>query len=302
MPRTIIRHYKKGPLKNTVARGGEPIGRGHPGNHLVYTEEEAVAAGIVFHRDWRVSVPGDWALSDDGFVLQLAHCYTIKCKGRINAYHYKFVVGGVLVSAQKAGAARLLCKPYFDLGDSGERLHWASTRPEPRVASFLRSKNVRDAIDVYVRLWIARRGRLSRSDWEAIARVSQPMTKEPWMRAQYLRKDPRIQGAMMDRLAEELSGLGMNTEQLAKWMNDTFKVAKEAGNVKEMRAMVEFMHKAITPTLEAEGAPRGGRRFTQISAGVRPVGALAAPAWDYAKEREKAEADDAEELSVEGSE
>ena len=68
---------------------------GYSGNtYYFYTEEEAIQRDIAYNKNWRLGQPGDWVLSDNGFVCLVIKRYNWSRKsssGRIEQHHSSLV-------------------------------------------------------------------------------------------------------------------------------------------------------------------------------------------------------------------
>ncbi len=266
MPDVIYRNFKKAPAF-----------RGWQRPFSIYSQDEADELAIDYVTPWYIGKPGDWVLTTDYFVMQVVSRSKMKPSSGCPRGGEKIVFTGaaVMFDSKYATRAKLEWNSRRELDKHG-RVDYNSHRVETYMQRFMRSKAYALAVDLYVNLWIARRGKLTRKDKENIGRMASPHDKKPYLRTKWMMKRKVIQEDVMRRLAETLQGMDINYEEVVNIVRDAIKVAKEEGSAAQMLHGADFMYKMLAAT---ESPGTGGKHTDNRD--------LDDASWGYAEELEE---------------
>lgn len=213
----------------------------------IWTKEQADAEGVAY-QDWReVSTPGEYGLTDDGYVTELISFWsgTSKrghksvCKtfslGRFwqnhNARKQKF-----LYSERKAAFARWESHP-----DAWVR----------REAGKTRTKN---AVLAYVQYMMQGKA----PDWSFIGQIYRPDQKKPAWTAKRLFKQDRIKDMVNAELARIMTSKGATPEFVVEKVMSVVKKAEEAEDLTNMRLQLRDLAEMLEMFPKAQkGDPFG---------------------------------------------
>jgi len=128
----------------------------YQGVHIIYdSEDEATEHSIVFRKPWYdgKTEPGDWVVSDDGYVIQCLHKYKLVNKRHRSGQHtvsYRFPNGTFYVYIDKYGQKHV--KNFYAVATAAHKNSLGNT---PRIGRYMTSKKkefvtlVAGGMDIY---------------------------------------------------------------------------------------------------------------------------------------------------------
>ena len=187
----------------------------------IYSQEEADAEGIKY-LPWREARPGDWGLSDDGYV---GECLTVKKYGGSLEYAFSFARLWGSKNAKLNYLERKATRSY----------HMVSTKPwAEREVTRGRAKRF---ILAYVMMFMAG----GKIDWKKLGLIYRPdhKNKNPARNAQYLFKQEAFKRMIQEKMIEVFKDKNLTEGDVIDMFKEAYDKAKNTGNVKEMRKVAE---------------------------------------------------------------
>ena len=241
--------------------------KGWEGEHAVYTAEEAAALGIEA-RPWQDVDVTEWALSDDGYVVQCFRVQTYRgtASKRWTSAQLTFSVGRVWVSFRvdeetgrivRKGSGQFLVGAYLREGSP-----WASS-PGKWSDHTARRTSAKQAARLYAFLWIVRGGSLTTKDWDMIGLAYRPDDKIPRATARVFFKTEAAQKLVRGYWAELLGVNDMTQEQVLAMYREQLRLAQEqakGGNTTALKHGTEIVDRfaKITGLTGDDVAPLAG--------------------------------------------
>jgi hypothetical protein len=249
----------------------------------IYTQDEADEKAIDYLSPWYLCNSGDWVLTDDGFVMQCVRRTKMPPSKGCSRGGFKIVFTGAVTmfDVKYADRAKLLWLPRRELSSEGY-VDYNSHRVETYMQRFMRGAAYSRAVDLYINLWLAKRGKLTKKDLENVGRMANPYDRKPHLRTKWMLKRKVIQEDVMRRLAEVLQGMDVSYKEVVDTVRDAIKVAKEEGSAAQMLHGADFMFKMLSAT----DPSRKGNTHNEYG-GSLPIEAE----WDYAGELEEHKGD-----------
>ncbi len=186
----------------------------------VYPQEEADSLGIQY-AVWREARPGQWGLSDDGYVGECLKVYDPKGGKAPKQVVLSFGCQWTSPSNKLTYLDRVANRAWSE--NSGK--HWTE-----REVRRTRSKK---AILAYVMMFFSgggidwpQLGIIYRKDWE---------NNDPGGRIQHYFKQPAFKKAIENKMIEVLSGRGKSREDILSMFDKAFEIAEKNKDPKAMR-------------------------------------------------------------------
>lgn len=190
------------------------------GEHILYEQAEAEAAGITYHENWKECQPGEWALTDDGYVGQLIYHTESSRDGRYDRM-MAFSFGRISQSTEKFEASQLM-KCMYKLNG----VNWLET--------FLRGSRGKYAVLFYTKAILAGHA----VDWEQLGRLA-GYTTDKAKYAKKLFRRPATRRKVEALMSEFLKKHGITPDKVIKDMLDIQKGAIKNGKYKDALAVTE---------------------------------------------------------------
>ncbi len=195
----------------------------------VYSKEEADATGIKYVH-WKQAQPGDWALSDDGYVGEClkSKAYTDRNRAKV-LVTLSFGRMWVYPSAKleylprKAKGAYSYCSPTT----------WADVE-----ARMTRTKRT---VHAYALMVIDGQG----VDWKKLGLIYRPDQRIPGATVRRLFKQEAIREMIDKRFRELISARGITEGDVIDMLLNAFKMAGNNKDAKEMRMVAEDFSKML---------------------------------------------------------
>lgn len=242
-------------MPTALPRRFHGVARDYP----VYTREEADGhadpAVRGYRRDWRRAVRGQYALTDDGYVLEVVRRDPVKTKrGKWATWRLATAVGYGFQKIDRATGAphpgtRLTARDTLDrFRDTGLVTDWAEAEA--------RRTRAKRAVLLLARLWIAEDGRLTDDSWAMVGQAYRPGHDGNDLNAKqfFLRSDAgrKMLGDAVDRILQEK---GITPGQVLDRMTDVYEAALKRGQTKvaldvldRMRDLLDFKREEAVAT------------------------------------------------------
>lgn len=206
MDRLVRRHLKKALVKGAKREYYEK-------EYIIYKEEEAKARRI-YVKPWKVCEPGDWGLSDDGYVAQCTKKRIYK--GNTNLV---FPFGQVFVNDN----ARLLYEKHKESGDYtsvSHRTKWEQDKTKTRTKRF---------VETYVKMYLG-----GKVQWDILGKIYDPGDNNPEARAKYVIKRKHIKELVDQEVDKHLKLHGITPGTVLDLLKKAAKIAEaknDPGNI-----------------------------------------------------------------------
>ena len=194
------------------------------GEHVLYEQAEAEAAGITYHESWRETQPGEWALTDDGYVGQLIYHTESSRDGRYDRM-MAFSFGRISQSTLKFEASQLMKCMYVLNGHN-----WLET--------FLRSSKGRYAVLFYTKSILAGHA----VDWDQLAKLAGYTVDGPKYAKKLFRR-PATKRKVEKLMSEFLKKHGVNADRVIKDLLTIQKGAIKDGKYRDALAVTDKFEK-----------------------------------------------------------
>lgn len=192
MPDRIIRKRLKKKLDTDVKREYYYV------EHIVYSQAEADKADIEYV-PWRDARDGQWALTDDGYVVECIYRRVCgkKANNSTSGHYYEFSIG----QSFETSSARLLYLPRKETGNfhsiSGKR--WQDSK--------YRKYRNRDFAKAYVYQMLA-----GEPDYAKLGKIARPSSTKPVVQTKFLLNQEWMQEMIDTELEKILKKKGISEE------------------------------------------------------------------------------------------
>jgi len=206
MEKLIRRHLKQSLRKGARREYYEKI-------YDIFTKAEAEVQGIPY-KDWRVCQPGDWGLSDDGYISKC-----LKRRNYRSSTNLVFPFGQVFVN----DSAKLMYEKHKAAGDYtsvSHRTKWEQDQTKTRTKNFVKT---------YVKMYLG-----GGVQWEILGRIYDPGDKNPTARAKYVVKRKHIKELVDKELDKYLKLHGITPGTVIELLSRAAEIAEmkqDPGNI-----------------------------------------------------------------------
>lgn len=179
--------------------------------YVIYKEAEATAAGIPF-KPWREASPGEWALTDDGWVGELLSVKEYVDSYRKTRLFKKFSFAVIFQTKNN----RLLYEP--------RRLfkNFSSTKAQSWDDIEARRTRTKVTVQAYVKQMLA-----GKIDWDILGKMYRPKQEAPEKTVRRLFKSERIQKMVSEELDKVLQDEGIDKKYVLKLIKGAIDMARE---------------------------------------------------------------------------
>lgn len=179
--------------------------------HYVYTKEEADNKGLVY-KPWREAQPKDWALTDDGYVVECLRACMYPGNGKTVTEEKVFSVTRLWVHPK----TRLDYLPLKATGNFTGKIKrsWQETEA--------RRTRTRNTIAVYAQQILS-----GKVDYEQLGRVYRPDQQIPAATVRRLLKQTRIQAMVREELKKLLAAKGLDESYVLDVMKRAVDIAED---------------------------------------------------------------------------
>ncbi|MEM8598348.1 MAG: hypothetical protein AAGF99_00365 [Bacteroidota bacterium] len=262
--------------------------------HKVFTVEEAAARGITMV-PWLEAEVGDWAVSDDGYVVECLKAQDYEHKKKTwRSVLLTFSVGRRWVRWRvnvdvDGGIERRTGPTPYAVGDYLERGGgYGQTNPNRTWSQIeASSSRGRRAAMLYAVLYLLRRGKLSQADWDAVGLAYRPSEKIPRATARVFLKTIDGRALVAEALAYFIRGAKVDAASISSIIEQYDRLrqmAEEKGDYETALSIVDRFAKMQGLTVEGaltQEAERGldsaiddwdevARQLPAASAEVKP--------------------------------
>lgn len=199
---------------------------GRPEEYPVYTAAEAEAKGIEAV-DWPFVDVGEWALSDDGYVLRCHDIYEMDREDGVSL-QFKMTSGRPIAVLDEDMTTVRKSADYCFLEFMRTGGHQYSRPQTWQEAEARKTRTVR-ACRMWASVFIIRQGPPKKEDWAKIGRVyrNDDTVTNPAATAKRLFNQPEIQRKAMNELAQTVLQAGEGPEDVIDKYNQLFEESVE---------------------------------------------------------------------------
>lgn len=237
---------------------------GKPKDYAIYTKEEAEELGMEYTPDWKKASPGDWALTDDGYIVEL-HKRKRYVKPNRVADHFTFTFCRKFVSYKREGG-KIMGAPTLEYEPFRAMKEGSYTGMIPQSWAEQEEKKTRTkrVVKLYARIFLAQEGELSEDDWEALGRVYRPDQKVPVATVRRLFKEERIIDMVAEELKKLLGGKGLTEEAVLDMYESIRKRATKLGQMGVAKSIVDTYRDMLAMKAEQKRTEISWEGFAEL--------------------------------------
>jgi len=211
---------------------------GRPEEYPVYTAAEAEAKGLD-PVDWPLVDVGEWALSDDGYVLRCHEIYEMDRQDGVSL-QFKMTSGRPIAVLDEDMTTVRKSQDYHFLEYMRTGGHQYSRPQTWQEAEARKTRTVR-ACRMWASVFIMRQGQLKEQDWAKVGRVyrSDDTVTNPAATARRLFNQPQIQRKAMNELAKTVLEAGEGPEDVIEKYNQIFEDALGGGAAEDRQQALD---------------------------------------------------------------
>lgn len=174
---------------------------------------------------WRQALPGQWALTDDGYATE---CLKIRAYGEFTEHVFSI------------GRCTNLQKRPFLWSERKETRDWSGFRPWGWKDREAQRKRTKRAVQAYVQMTLT-----GYINWEILGNIYRPDQKKPAATVKRLFKEKEIQDMVQRELAAVLQQKGITQEFVLDTLKKAIDVAENADNANALLKSVEIMSEML---------------------------------------------------------
>ncbi len=197
----------------------------------VYSEEEAKEKGIEYV-EWRDSHPGDWAVSDDGFVALCLNRKEYSKKGSNRKVECVFLVHGTMWLSSKQEFSYLQRKRTNTFTRTSA-MSWQETEAK-------RQRTLR-VVRAYIDMFLA----YKKIDWAALGQIYRPDQADPGASVKRLFREKKITELIVQGITDALEQKGITKAEVVDMFNRAYSLAIEQDDTGPMIRVAENFAKML---------------------------------------------------------
>lgn len=194
--------------------------------HPIFSQDEADQAGLQYVY-WKDAEPGQWALTDDGYVMK---CVYVDSIGKMR------FTGGASFPRDKAEIN------FLENHDVG--VYTAQT-PEPYMVKEARTTRAKIFIREVAK-FLARNTAYDDMPWEMLGRLYRPNETDPALTAKKLYHNSTIRDKVAEELRNELAKQGLDKERVAREWVELLDEAKDADDLTNIRLTLKEITERVS--------------------------------------------------------
>lgn len=206
-------------LKEYLSRGS--VRKYTKREHYIFTEKEATEEKKTY-KPWRECQPGEWGLTDDGFVAQCLKRRVYSSQGKDHT-NLEFSFGQVFFLPGKKDKRKLLYAPRRDT-----EVYTGLTN-KPFWELWAQKAQTKRFVDAYVTQFLA-----GRIDWKQLGTIFSCDEPYPAIKAKALIKKRWVKDMIDKKVGDALTAKGVTREDVIEMLLEAKKIAatkQDAGNI-----------------------------------------------------------------------